>query len=329
MSAESATGLTGQQVVSEVQRTTLESPLAELVDEYNERIGIRGEYLWKWLETSWPLVTLDCVPEDRRDTVSTHKTVVSMYITLVDDLGENFQDAESFHEASKIPFDHAEANPEREGVRTDYIRFLQKVWDTAEEMFEEADREAEFRPLLEYDLRLGLMSMDYERLANDFPEMMNRTEMTHYTPHNMMMLAGATIDLMYSPSFDRSELAAVRETVYRSQQLVRISNWASTWERELLEGDFTCPVFTEATSRGIVTHEELEALRQGSPVVDPDRIASQIHDHGIEASLLKEWDELYAGLMADIPEADSVDLMAYADEIKTIRKTHMASKGHK
>lgn len=329
MSAESATGLTGQQVVSEVQRTSLQYPLDELVEEYNERIGIRDEYLWKWLENIWPLATLDCVPEEHRDVASTHKTILSMFITVVDDLAGNVQDKRTFNEACKVPFDHMEARPEREGVEADHIRFLQKVWETSELLLEDAERADEFRPLLEYDFRLGLMSMDYEGLTNAYPEMLNVPEMMDYTPHNVMMLAGADIDLMYSPSFDRADLASVRKVVYRSQQLCRISNCTSTWERELMEGDLTSLVFTDALSEGLVTAEELEQLQQGDPEVDRDEIAQLIRDYGIEAKFLKRWDQMYAELMADIPESCSVDLEGYVDRVETIQHYQMASKGYK
>ena len=329
MSAENASGLTGQQVVTEVQGTSLESPLDELVEEYNEQIGIRGEYLWKWLENIWPLATLDCVPEHHREVVSTHKTILSMFITVVDDLAGNIQDKRSFYEACKVPFDHMEARPEREGVKTEHIRFLQKVWETSEAMLADAEREAEFRPLLEYDFRLGLMSMDYEGLTNAYPEMLNVPEMMDYTPHNVMMLAGADIDLMYSPSFDRADLASVREVVYRSQQLCRISNCTSTWERELMEGDLTSLVFTEALSRGLVSSEDLERLQRGDCPADAERIAESIRDYGIEAGFLKQWDQIYADLLTDISEADSVDLEAYVERVETIQHFQMASKGHK
>lgn len=318
-----------QQIVTEVQNQTLNPPLDRLVEEYDDRIGIRDEYLWKWLSRSFPFVTLDSVPDERVEHVCTHKTILSMYVTLVDDLADNFRDAESFREATKIPFEQEYVDFERDDVRTDYLRFLQEVWDTTESLLEATDRESEFRPFFEFDLRQSLNAMDYERLANDHPEMMNTTEMMQYTPHNMVMLAAADIDLMNSPSADREDLPQIRESVYRGQQLVRISNWTSTWEREIAEGDFTSAIFTKAIARGLLSQAELEGLREGDDSYDPETFVARFKRHGLESELLDQWDLKYSTLQSEVPEADSVDLTDFIEGVSTVREYHMASKGYK
>lgn len=318
-----------RQIVTEVRGKTLTPPLDRLVAEYDDRIGIRDEYLWKWLARSFRFVTLDTVPDERVERVCTHKTILSMYVTLVDDLADKFRDEESFREATKIPFEQERADFERDDVRTEYLRFLQEVWDTTESLLEVTERESEFRPFFEFDLRQALNAMDYERLANDHPEMMNTSEMLQYTPHNMVMLAAADIDMMNSPSVDRDELSQIRESVHRGQQLVRISNWTSTWEREIEEGDFTSPIFTKAIARGLLTQEELEGIRDGDDDFDPDVFVSRFKQHGLERELLDRWDLEYSKLQSEVPSADSVDLDAFIEGVSTVREYHMASKGYK
>lgn len=318
-----------QQIVAEVQEKTLVPPLDRLVAEYNDRIGIRDEYLWKWLARSFPFVTLDTVPDERVEHVCTHKTILSMYVTLVDDLADKFRDEASFREATKIPFEQEHVDFERDGVKTGYLRFLQEVWDTTESLLEATERQSEFRPFFEFDLRQALNAMDYERLANDHPEMMNTSEMLQYTPHNMVMLAAADIDMMNSPSVDREELSQIRESVHRGQQLVRISNWTSTWEREIEEGDFTSAIFTKAIARGLLTQEELKGLRDGDDSLDRDAFVSKFKQHGLERELLDRWDLEYSKLQSEVPAADSVDLEDFIEGVSTVREYHMASKGYK
>lgn len=318
-----------QQIVTEVQEKTLAPPLDRLVTEYNDRIGIRDEYLWKWLARSFPFVTLDTVPDERVEHVCTHKTILSMYVTLVDDLADKFRDEASFREATKIPFEQERVDFEQEGVKTEYLRFLQEVWDTTESLLEATERQSEFRPFFEFDLRQALNAMDYERLANDHPEMMNTSEMLQYTPHNMVMLAAADIDMMNSQSVDRDELSQIRESVHRGQQLVRISNWTSTWEREIEEGDFTSAIFTKAIARGLLTQEELKGLRDGDDRLDPDAFVSKFKQHGLERELLDRWDLEYSKLQSEVPSADSVNLDDFIEGISTVREYHMASKGYK
>ena len=319
---------TPREIVTEVKEETLLPPLGRLAAEYDDRIGIRDEYLWKWLARSFRFVTLDSVPDERVERVCTHKSILSMYVTLVDDLADRFRDEASFREASKIPFEQERTDFERPDVRTEYLRFLQEVWDTTESLLDMAERESEFRPFFEFDLRQALNAMDYERLANDRPEMMNTTEMLQYAPHNMVMLAAADIDMMYSPSIDRDELSRIRETVHRGQKLVRISNWASTWEREIEEGDVTSAMFTEAIARGLLTRRDLERLRDGDGP-DSETLVARFEEQGLEEQLLDRWDLEYSKLNSEVPSADSVDLEAFIEGISTVRAYHVASKGYK
>jgi hypothetical protein len=318
-----------QDVISEVQETDFDQPLADLVTQYNRRIGIRGEYLWKWLCTCFPFVTLDAVPDSRRRTLCTHKTILSMFVTLVDDLADNYRDEESFREATKIPFDGSTARLEREEVRTDYLRFLTEVWGTFESFLVKYERESEFRSLFKYDLRQSLNAMDYERLANDRPEIMNTPEMMSYTPHNMAMMAAADIDMMNSPELGSSATSDIREAVYGGQKLVRISNWLSTWEREIDEGDFTSVVFTNAIDRDVLSAQTLDTLRRNGDDIDSQPVADSIHASGLERDMLNEWEQRYKDLATFVNDVDTADLNSFVNGVDKVRNYHMASKGYK
>lgn len=329
MGKDSDLSLPPPDVVREVRRTELDSPLSELVQTYNERIGIRDEYLWKWLSRSFQFVTLDCVAEGRFQRVCTHKTILAMYVTLVDDLAENINDTATFQEARKIPFSDRSAAFDSPEVDTTYLGFLAEVWETVEALIEDTDQGSEFRPFLTFDLRQAVNAIDYERLANSHPEMMNTTEMLAYTPHNMMMLAAADLDLMYSPDVDQSDISAIRHTVHQGQELVRITNWTSTWERELDEGDITSAVFSQARSNGVLSTADLTRIRDADASIDTAGVESALKDSGVEQELLDTWELKYNQLKSNVPDVDSVDLSGFVEGIRKVREYHMESKGFK
>jgi hypothetical protein len=58
--------------------------------------------------------------------------------------------------------------------------------------------------------------------------MANVTETNTYDCNNMMFFTYVNTDLMHSPSFDRNELAELRQIVLRAQRMARIGNWVTT-----------------------------------------------------------------------------------------------------
>ena len=322
-------GISVESIKSQIRKQELTPPLDELAEQYEERVGIRDTYVWKWFRYCFTFGTLDCVPDRRLEYVATHKSVLSMYITLIDDLSEVQADKASFREAKKIPFDHMTADTSDADVDSEYLEFMQEVWETVERLFEEAPRESEFRDLFEFDFKQTLHGMEYEYLVNDSMEITNEEELMDYTQHNMMILPAVDVDMMYSPAFDRRETHVVRKTAYRCQRLARMSNWLSTWERELEEGDFSSPLFTEAVEKGVVSIDEFESFDESDSTGSATELVAAVRDAGIEQDLEDRWQTQHSRLRSELPEADSVDLESYLDAFDTVYDYHMASKGLK
>ncbi len=117
---------------------------------------------------------------------------------------------------------------------------------------------SKFEPVLRYDLLQFLNTMRYSHLVNGRPYLLNMAEHDVYTPHNMMMVSFATLDLMCSPTFTPADVGALRECVWHAQSMGRIGNLLSTWKRELADRDFTSGVFARALANGEVTLDTLE-----------------------------------------------------------------------
>lgn len=313
--------------VKDIRETSLPEPLTDLVEEYNAQIGDRSDFIWKWVYRVAPVMTLDCVADSHAETVREQKVVGVMFNILLDDLAEVYQDRETFREARKIPFPAQSPTPDRDEVRTNYLNFTATVWETLENTLQEAPRAAEFWNLFEFDWRKSINAMAYSYLVNTTPALTNSTEVKCYAPHNMMLLVQADIDLMHSPQFNHADLNKVRQTVWQVQQLGGIGNWITTWWRELQEGDIGAGIFAKALEEGVITLQELEESRDDTRV--RNQIKHKIDHHQLEDMLLEEWGVQYQQLQNTHPTANSVDLDAYVDGLRTLLTYQREAQGSK
>jgi hypothetical protein len=311
-----------------VNDVTLPPTAREFADRYARVIGDRDQFLWKWIHNLFDKFTLTSVPSRKRSTVYEHKTLLTMFVTVLDDLAESAGDQGTFAAGRRIPFgvDTAEY-PDAPTDEIDYavLDYLADLWNAIDAGIRDAPRYGEFVDVFEYDLRQTFNAMEYSGLVNDNPAMANRAETERHDAYNMTMFPYACIDLMYSPSFDRSELGALRSILCDLQQMARIGNWITTWERELDEGDISSGVVVCALRRGVIDYEEIVGA-EGAAV---ERLADRIRSHGIESEFTREWDLRDRTVRKRTAEVESVDAEQIVDGIETVMNHHLASEGYK
>ncbi|WP_435062528.1 hypothetical protein [Halobaculum sp. EA56] len=318
-----------------VDGVALPDPVLDAVERYEAVGGQRDRFVWKWIHGLLPEFTLSSVPERRMEAARTTKTLFTVFITLLDDVAERDGDARTFERIRRAVrrSDTGDGAGAAEGGDVDgdagadreVVRFATRLWADVEERLAAAPRHDEFRDVFRYDLRQALNAMEYSRVLNDHLAMANLAGATHYDSHNMVMFPYADVDVMYSPGFDAGELGVVRELVWDLQQMARIGNWLTTWEREVDEGDYTAGIVVYALRNGIVTREELEAAGTDGETTAIDRIkASKVED-----VFLAEWNHLRRKVDDRGLEADSVDLDAFVDGMETVMDHHLASEGYK
>ncbi len=164
--------------------------------------------------------------------------------------------------------------------------------------------------------------MRYSRLLNEYPEMFNLVEHDLYTPHNMHMMISATMDLMCSPQFDRTELAILREVVWRAQCMGRIGNLVTTWQREIGEDDFTSGVFARAISCGDLAVRELSSGNR-------THIESVIKQQEHEEFFLRRWQTYRREILTLRTRCDSVNFTELVNGLQRLICLHLGSRGKK
>ena len=300
-----------------------------LIEAYEETIGDRDRFLWKWAHHLFPKFTLSCVDPAHRAATRDAKLVGLIFVSVLDDIAEIQQDAATFEEAAKIPFAHRSVNRDRDGVDREVLDFATVLWERFEPTLTESPRADEFGGIAEFDLEQTINSMRYSYVTNRDIEFVTGSELETYDAHNMMLYGFADVDLLYSPSFDRSEMGSLRRVVERAQRMVRIGNWITTWERELLEGDFTSGVVVYALENDIVTAEELAAIREDPETAAVEDVVESIRGHGVEGVFLDRWRDELEQARSYQGSVDSVDLASYLDGIETVMEYHLASRGLK
>ena len=164
--------------------------------------------------------------------------------------------------------------------------------------------------------------MNYSALIKCHPSLMNLTEHDVYFPHNMHMMISGTMDLIASPHFDIRELGNLREALWCAQQMGRIGNLVTTWEREVTEGDFSSDVFALGLRWGVLSVENLENE-------DSETISRRIREADLESEFLRRWQEMHDRICQLASACASVDINSLVRGLETLIQLHIGSRGLK
>lgn len=308
--------------VRTIKAVELPQKVTEHADAYDRKVGERERFLWKWIHNLFDEFTLSCVDAEHLDAVKRQKTLLTMFITTLDDLAEQQGNDATFERARYIPFHGA---PDDDAGDQATLSFLADVWEAIEDEYEAAPRHDEFADLFDYDLRQSINAMDYSQVLNDNQAMANLTEAERYDAHNMTMFPYACIDLMHSSTFDRAELGTLRSILSDLQQMARIGNWVTTWNREVHEADCSSGILVRALQRGVIEPGELNDADEETA----ERIVDRVRSYGIESEFIREWEIRNRSVRKRTTELDTVDGNAIVDGLETVMQHHLASDGFK
>ena len=305
----------------EIRSVEFEASLDEWIKRY-EKCGQRSRFLWQWCAKGVRLTTLPCVELSLRDDVYETKMLSILFGTLIDDVADQEQDRDMLESAicieqidtrrnSLVPWD------ERRRI---YIETISDIWNHVWNRCKKYPRFDHYEHLLRFDNQQILNAMRYALLVNERPSLLNTLEHDQYQPHNMQIMFMATVDLCASPTFDVSELGLAREIFWHAQRMGRIGNMITTWEREVLDRDFSSGVFAHAVRRGLIKPTELSSL-------PAHEIMSILEEAGFQDHFIAEWEKHRTRIEALVPNVKSVDLTQYLHAFERLIKFHLCSRG--
>ena len=311
-----------EQEIADVMTIKLSDDMRPWVEGY-AKVGHRNPFLWNWCRRGVEVTMLSCVDPALSDAVCNTRVLGIMLDVLLDDIADHQKDLAFLEqllgilETGMVPAEDIFKPHQRA-----YARFTIDVWEEIQRRIRQFPRYAEFAELLRFDYRQLFNVMRYSRLLNEYPEMFNLVEHDLYTPHNMHMMISATMDLMCSPQFVRTELAILREVVWRAQCMGRIGNLVTTWQREIGEDDFTSGVFARAISCGDLAVRELSSGNR-------THIESVIKQQEHEEFFLRRWQTYRREILTLRTRCDSVNFTELVNGLQRLICLHLGSRGKK
>ncbi|WP_211206020.1 hypothetical protein [Halomicrobium katesii] len=310
----------------EVESVELPESLATLVTD-TELLNERPLFTWKWIYRIFgDELTLAAVPDSTRAEAQETKFLAGVYITLLDDLAERRNDAETFWELASVAYPGRTPNWERTGIDTAYADSARQVWSALESRLEATPNFDRLREPYFFDLRSCFQAMDFTRVANGSYGLMNLREIWQYETRAIGILGTVGADLFYIPSLDSSTYRTVRPILLAAQYLWRLGNWLITWRREAHEGDHTAVLFAEALQRGLISESDLVQLDGEHPAV-ADRVVEIIDEADLDVALAAEWERRHDHLATRIDAANDIDLDGLHTSMAWLMRSHLATEG--
>ena len=118
------------------------------------------------------------------------------------------------------------------------------------------------------------------------------------------------------------ELGRARHAVLLLQEMGRIGNWISTWEREVSKNDFTSAIVSYALDIKVIN---FDALKNKSK----SELIKQIEDSFVEKQLYKEWEKRYNKLDKFSNGNKLIDDKEIMEKSRHLIFMHLISRGYK
>jgi hypothetical protein len=308
-------------IVEDIRKVRFSPYLLHWISNY-ETVGQRSRFLWQWCLKGVEMITLPSVENSIREHVVETKMLSILFGTLIDDIADREQDSEMLQMAiGAASEDWSLARLELwHGRRRSYLEMISGLWKELWSRCQTYPRLHDFEHLLRFDNDQILNAMRYALLANQCPGLLNVIEHDLYQPHNMQIMFMATLDLCASPDFNRDELGTAREIFWHAQRMGRIGNMITTWEREVLDRDFTSGIFAFAVHRGILSAEDLRNL-------PAHEIMGLLESAECQAHFISDWCYHREQMERKVAKVNSVDLSGYLRAFEELIKLHLGSRG--
>ncbi|MCK5292705.1 MAG: hypothetical protein KAR39_11905 [Thermoplasmata archaeon] len=198
------------------------------------RMGIRNMTLWEAMNKANEITTLSCVPERYFERLVHTKNLATLFTVLIDDVVDKQKDRKLLNEISAIPYE------EEMGVvlvsdrsDTSSLSLARGAWKQILSFLKTGPQFNQYKDLLLFDIGELIQCQRYNFTINVTPSLCNTEEYIAYGTHNFNVKPHMTMDLIFSPEFDKNELSAFRSALHHIQIAVQLVNDIYTIEREI------------------------------------------------------------------------------------------------
>ncbi len=315
-----------ENLMKEIIQFKLNKKLDSFVDGYKSIGGKRNDFFWKWLAylsfSSNPGFMLSTVSYKYKKAVAETKFLTIMWISILDDIADKEGDISLLDKISKISQKKNGMVSGDSVAEKKILIFTKKLWSEIIKSIKRFPKYKEFENIFFYDANQLVNSMYYSILINENPELININEFEVYGSHKMGFFIYSDFELMASLKFDKNELGRLREVIWRAQLMGRIGNWATTWQREIKEDDFTSGIWAYALTNKLILPRDLTSKNYNI-------LSLLVEKNKLEDKLFKRWQECYNRILSLKKDFKSINVNDYLNGLEKIFRFHLMSKGLK
>jgi len=307
--------------IKEVNSYSLSPYVEKWVARYRG-VGDRPEFIWKWLffiNKTWKHVEIE---ENLDSSLAEIKTLYNMFLVLIDDVAEEPEREDLLASLIQIPFSSNKSSPLSNKDDKEYFEFAVEVWQEIIGYVGKSPHCASVYDFFVFDTFQFLNAVRYANLMLKHPLFLNEKEYWLYIPHSMQIMLNFDLDIMSSVAgLDTESIGVARHTVSVLQEMARVGNWVSTWEREVLAGDYSSLVVARAVRRGFVSIKELRDY--------PQKATVKIKKNEVEKSVLEDWEAKYAELRLFAGKQKVINPDEVQEKARYLLFMHLSSRGYK
>jgi hypothetical protein len=232
----------------------------------------RTFYLWQMSQACYQIISLNLPDADFLQSNSL-KCQFAFINILFDDICDLGRDKAVFDKCvlalkGEINQDHP-----------DLYKLIANTWSSLQHAIEQAPNWGGLKPILEEAYKKWISGFEYcltiqessyfEQKWDDHLEIIS---------HTGTLYVNGLIDLLFVPNLSAHQISPAAELFLRTQKMIQLMNFLTTWPRELAQKDFTSGVFIVALENGWITWNDLNNNH-------PEKIEQQIQKSPVEDHL--------------------------------------------
>jgi len=285
----------------------------DMLREHHPIYAHRPFYMWQWMQAGYQLTSLNLPDADflRSNSV---KCRIGFLTVLLDDICDLGRDRTDFDQCVLALKGH---------INQYDMGLYQLIADTSSAFhgaLTQAPNYALLKPALEEAYQKWIDTFEYSLLIQEEAFRLEQTWERHLEniSHSGTVYLGGVIDLLFAPNLLAHQASAVAAVSLRTQKLIQIANWITSWKRELAQGDLTSGVFSMALENHWIDWDDLKNGSIG-------KTRQQIQNSPAEDYLWNEWKRLRVEGYQIAMEAQLPMLDGYVESFSALMFIQLAS----
>lgn len=285
-----------------------------LREKYPEIHSHRTVYTWKMSQAGFQLMTLKLSDADflKSNSLKCRASFVCVTFDDICDLGRD-----------KTVFDNCvlalkgQVNQDR----VELYQLIADTWGAVENEIQQAPNYALLKPMMDKANQQWVASFEYCMQLQANPRFDEKWEnrLEKIADTSLLYLVGL-IDLLFVPDLSEQQASAAAQVFVRTQKMVQLANWITTWPREISQQDFTSGIFTIALENGWITWDDLNHETS-------ENIQQKIRNSPAESCLWNECERLRVESLQIVQDAHLPALDGYVESLSPIMFLFVASAG--